>query len=104
LSSNDTLTSIKTDVARILPQWSQRQGDDQRRVDSEQAWLTWHGQRLELRQQHSLTVLGEFRQWLQATEQIVLPKRPVGQVLQYVLPRWDGLVRYWVGIQSWRRS
>jgi len=63
-------------------------------ADSEQAWLTWHGQRLELRQQHSLPVLTEFRHWLQATEQIVLPKSPVGQALQYVLPRWDGLVRY----------
>lgn len=63
-------------------------------ADSEQAWLTWHGQRLELRQQHTLPVLTDFRHWLQATEQIVLPKSPVGQALQYVLPRWDGLVRY----------
>jgi hypothetical protein len=64
------------------------------RADSEQAWFTWHEQRLELRQQHSLPVLTEFRHWLQATEQIVLPKSPIGQALQYVLPRWDGLVRY----------
>jgi len=39
-------------------------------------------------------LLAEFHQWLQATEQTVLPKSPVGQALQYVLPRWDGLVRY----------
>ncbi|QDT73657.1 Transposase IS66 family protein [Lacipirellula limnantheis] len=39
-------------------------------------------------------MLGEFRHWLQATEQNVLPKSPVGQALQYVLPRWDELVRY----------
>jgi transposase len=63
-------------------------------LDSEQAWLAWHGQRVELRQQHSLPLLGEFRQWLQVTEQSVLPKSPIGQALQYVLPRWDGLVRY----------
>ena len=63
-------------------------------LESEQAWLAWHRQRLELRQQHSLPLLGEFRQWLQATEQSVLPKSPIGQALQYVLPRWDGLVRY----------
>ncbi len=63
-------------------------------LESEQAWLVWHQQRLELRQQHSLPLLGEFRQWLQATEQSVLPKSPIGQALQYVLPRWDGLVRY----------
>jgi hypothetical protein len=32
----------------------------------------------------------------------VLPKSSVGQALQYVLPRWDGLVRYptrWARIQ-----
>ncbi len=63
-------------------------------LESEQAWLVWHQQRLELRQQNSLPLLGEFRQWLQATEQIVLPKSPIGQALRYVLPRWDGLVRY----------
>jgi len=63
-------------------------------LDSEQAWLTWHRQRWLLRQQHSSPLLGEFRQWLQATEQSVLPKSPVGQALQYVLPRWAGLVRY----------
>ena len=39
-------------------------------------------------------MLAEFRQWLEATEQTVLPNSPVGQALLYVLPRWDGLVRY----------
>jgi transposase len=63
-------------------------------LNSEQAWLAWHRQRWLLRQQHSSPLLGEFRQWLQATEQTVLPKSPVGQALQYVLPRWDGLIRY----------
>jgi hypothetical protein len=63
-------------------------------LDSEQALLAWHRQRWALRQQHSWPLLAEFRQWLEATEQMVLPKSPVGQALQYVLPRWDGLVRY----------
>jgi hypothetical protein len=54
----------------------------------------WHRQRWALRQEHSLPVLAEFRQWLQATEQSLLPKSPVGQALQYVLPRWNGLGRY----------
>ena len=63
-------------------------------LESEQAWLAWHHQRWALRQQHSCPLLAEFRQWLQATEQTVLPKSPVGQALQYVLPRWEGLVRY----------
>ena len=39
-------------------------------------------------------MLAVFRQWLHATEQVLLPKSPAGQALQYVLPRWDGLVRY----------
>jgi transposase len=63
-------------------------------VDSEQAWLAWQRRRWEVRQQHSLPLLAEFHQWLHATEQAVLPKSPFGQALQYVLPRWDGLVRY----------
>lgn len=63
-------------------------------LKSDQAWLAWYQRRFELRQQHSLPLLGEFRQWLQATEHCVLPKSPVGQALQYVLPRWDGLIRY----------
>jgi len=63
-------------------------------LESEQARLAWHRRRCELRQQHSLPLLTEFRQWLRATEQSVLPKSPFGQALQYVLPRWDGLIRY----------
>jgi len=63
-------------------------------LDREQPWLAWHRQRREVRQRHSLPFLGEFRQWLQATERTVLSKSPVDQELQYVLPRWDGLVRY----------
>jgi transposase len=63
-------------------------------LESEQARLAWHRRRCELRQQHSLPLLGEFHDWLQATERSVLPKSPIGQAMQYVLPRWDGLVRY----------
>lgn len=36
----------------------------------------------------------EFWRWPEATEQTVLPKSAMGQALQCVLPRWDGLVRY----------
>jgi transposase len=63
-------------------------------LESEQAWLVWHQQRLGLRQQHSVSILDEFCKWLHGTEPSVLPKSPIGQALQYVLPRWDGLVRY----------
>ena len=31
---------------------------------------------------------------MRATQQTVLPKSPFSQALQYVLPRWDGLIRY----------
>jgi hypothetical protein len=37
-----------------------------------------------------LSRLGAF----DVTEQTVLPKSPVGQALQYVLPHWEDLVRY----------
>lgn len=63
-------------------------------LDGERMCLAWRQRRWEMRQQHSLPMLGEFRQWLQTTEQSVLTKSPIGQALQYVLPRWDGLVRY----------
>ena len=63
-------------------------------LESEHAWLAWRQWRWELRQQHSVPLLVEFRQWLQSTEQTVLPKSPFGQALQYVLPRWEGLVCY----------
>ncbi|QDT75677.1 IS66 family transposase [Lacipirellula limnantheis] len=55
--------------------------------------MAWHGQRSDLRQQHALPLLAEFRQWLQAIERSVLPESPIGQALQYMLPSWDGLVR-----------
>jgi hypothetical protein len=41
-----------------------------------------------------LPVLAEFRAWLESAQRDVLPKRPVGQAIRYVLPRWDGLTRY----------
>jgi hypothetical protein len=63
-------------------------------LKNERLCLAWHQLRWEMRQQHSVPVLGDFCQWLDATEQSVLPKSPIGQASQYVLPRWDGLVRY----------
>lgn len=47
-----------------------------------------------LRQQRSLPILTEFHAWLEAVEAKVLPKSPLGQAIGYVLPRWDGLLRY----------
>jgi transposase len=95
--------SVQPDVAHIALAYIARLYRVEREADellargglkSEQAWLTWHRRRCELRQQLSLPLLTGFRQWLQATEPSVLPKSPFGQAMQYVLPRWDGLVRY----------
>ena len=47
-----------------------------------------------LRQDRSLAILAEFRAWLETVEARVLPKSPLGQAIGYVLPRWDGLLRY----------
>lgn len=63
-------------------------------LNDEEAWKTWHRERAELRQKKSLPILDAFHDWLAATEPRVLPKSPVGQAIGYVLPRWDGLIRY----------
>lgn len=41
-----------------------------------------------------MPLLDEFLQWLQATDHAVLPKSPFSQAMQYVLPHWDGLIRF----------
>jgi transposase len=46
------------------------------------------------RQARALPILQEFHAWLTASGPSVLPKSPVGQAINYVLPRWDGFVRY----------
>ena len=50
--------------------------------------------RLKLRRARSLSILERFQIWLAAKERDALPKSPLGQAIGYVLPRWDGLVRY----------
>lgn len=54
----------------------------------------WHEQRRVLRQTKSLPILAEFRRWLEAATRQVLPKSPMGEAIGYVLPRWEGFVRY----------
>ena len=51
-------------------------------------------ERLRLRRERSLPLLDEFRACLTQLRTDVLPKSPLGQAIGYVLPRWDGLVRY----------
>jgi transposase len=62
--------------------------------DLVQVTRKWHRERRRMRQQESLVILREFRQWLEQAERRVLPKSPVGQAIGYVLPRWEGLTRY----------
>jgi transposase len=50
--------------------------------------------RLKLRRARSLALLDRFHRWLVAKQSNVLPKSPLGQAIGYVLPRWEGLVRY----------
>jgi transposase len=47
-----------------------------------------------LRQERAVPLLAEFRAWLLTLTGSVLPKSPMGQAVHYVLPRWDGFVRY----------
>ena len=63
-------------------------------LTTERAWRDWHQARRELREQQSRPVLAEFHDWLQEQQWQVLPKSPVGRVIGYALPRWDGLTRY----------
>jgi transposase len=50
--------------------------------------------RLKLRRARSLAILDRFHGWLVSKQGNVLPKSPLGQAIGYVLPRWEGLVRY----------
>jgi len=51
-------------------------------------------ERRALRQERSLPLLAQFREWLLSLTGRVLPKSPFGQAVHYVLPRWEGFVRY----------
>ena len=51
-------------------------------------------QRLQMRQELSLPILEQFRQWLEAQRPQVLPKSPMGEAIGYVLNNWAALVRY----------
>lgn len=47
-----------------------------------------------LRQERSVPVLGQIRAWLDAEVQLVLPRSPMAQAIQYTLNQWDALCRY----------
>src|SRR6516162_2747707 len=51
-------------------------------------------QRLQMRQDLALPILGQFQTWLEAQRPEVLPKSPMGQAIGYALNNWAALVRY----------
>jgi len=52
------------------------------------------GQRLQMRQDLSVPILGQFHTWLEAQRPEVLPKSPMAEALGYALNNWAALVRY----------
>jgi hypothetical protein len=68
--------------------------DFQEGTDVVRAVRRWNRERQRVRQRESLPILAEFKKWLEAAQHKVLPKSPVGQAIGYVLPRWEGLMRY----------
>jgi transposase len=51
-------------------------------------------QRLQMRQDLAVPILGQFRTWLEAQRPEVLPKSPMGEAIGYALNNWTALVRY----------
>jgi transposase len=51
-------------------------------------------QRLQMRQDLAVPILGQFHQWLEAQRPEVLPKSPMGQAIGYALNNWEALRRY----------
>jgi hypothetical protein len=51
-------------------------------------------QRLQMRQDLAVPVLGQFHQWLEIQRPEVLPKSPMGEAVGYALNNWAALIRY----------
>ena len=51
-------------------------------------------QRLQMRQDLAVPILGQFRTWLEAQRPEVLPKSPMGEAIGYALNNWEALRRY----------
>jgi transposase len=51
-------------------------------------------QRLQMRQDLAMPILGQFRTWLEAQRPEVLPKSPMGEAIGYALNNWEALIRY----------
>jgi transposase len=51
-------------------------------------------QRLQMRQELAVPILGQFQQWLLTQRPEVLPKSPMAEAIGYALNNWAALVRY----------
>ena len=51
-------------------------------------------QRLQMRQDLAVPVLGQLHKWMEAQRPEVLPKSPMGEAIGYALNNWAALVRY----------
>jgi len=51
-------------------------------------------QKLQMRQDLSVPLLGRFQKWLEQERAEVLPKSPMGEAIGYALNHWTALVRY----------
>jgi transposase len=51
-------------------------------------------QRLQMRQDLAVPILGQFHAWLAAQRPEVLPKSPMAEAIGYALNNWEALVRY----------
>src|SRR5262249_20404335 len=51
-------------------------------------------QRLQMRQDLSVAILGQFHAWLTAQRPEVLPKSPMGEAIGYALNNWAALICY----------
>jgi len=51
-------------------------------------------ERKDLRLEHALPIMNELGKWMAEKFKQTLPKSPLGQALQYTIPRWDNLLAY----------
>lgn len=52
------------------------------------------GQRKELRLDEALPIINDLGKWMADSLKEVLPKSPIGEAIQYCIPRWDNLQAY----------
>ena len=48
----------------------------------------------EIRQEKTLPLLNNFKQWLKEKQPLVPPKSPIAKAINYTLRHWDGLTHF----------